>query len=211
MTLYASLRKGGRAPKAGVRRYPSGQIVHADRRPRESEEEATATVLDARVRQVLGVDHWLAARGARNALQDARKKVDDPLLGYALGRLLLVGRKDAAGGINQAQHDAGTYFIWLYKANAKVRCWPSPNTRSIGADMVGGGFSTHPEDSDEWVADIKRKWSDMYGLIIEADGRRGEVFEILKRVLIEDLGPQSQKEIGALRVGLNAINRARGV
>lgn len=209
--VYAARRKGGRAPRAGVERYPSGQIKHSQRQPRESEEEATATALDARVRQVLGVEHWIKARGAQQALTAARKKVDNPLLGYALGRLLVVGRKDPADGINQAQHDAGEHFIRLYRARAKIGGWPSPNVRSIGADMVAGGLSTHPEDSDEWVADIRRRWEQMYGLIMEADGQKGEVFEALKRLLIEDLGPQSVREIGAIRVGLNAINRARGV
>lgn len=192
-----------------MERYPSGQIKHSQRQPRESEEDVKATGLDARLRK--DVKAWLALRNKPEALKTARKSVDNPLLGYALGRLLVVGRKDPADGINQAQHDAGEHFIRLYRARAKIGGWPSPNVRSIGADMVAGGLSTHPEDSDEWVADIRRRWEQMYSLIMEADGQRGEVFEALKRLLIEDLGPQSVREIGAIRVGLNAINRARGV
>lgn len=207
--VYAARRKGGRAPRAGVERYPSGQIKHSHRQPRESEEDVKATGLDARLRK--DVKAWLALRNKPEALKTARKSVDNPLLGYALGRLLVVGRKDPADGINQAQHDAGEHFIRLYRARAKIGGWPSPNVRSIGADMVAGGLSTHPEDSDEWVADIRRRWEQMYSLIMEADGQRGEVFEALKRLLIEDLGPQSVREIGAIRVGLNAVNRARGV
>jgi len=192
-----------------VRRYPGGQIVHADRRPAETEEEAKATALEARIRRELGVDAWLAARGSPAALETARKRMDDALLGSALGRLLLVGRQDAAAGITARQHGAGHYFLWLYGANARIRGWPSPNPRTLPPDQIAG-FSTHPEDSPQWLADIRGRWTELYGAIVEADRGEGRVFEILKRVLIEDRGCETRAEIGALRTGLNAIDRVRG-
>src|SRR5690606_39807138 len=60
------------------------------------------------------------------------------------------------------QYAAGSYFGWLYRANAKVRGWPSPNVQAIDYGARASGFSIHPEDSDEYVADIKKRWQEMY-------------------------------------------------
>lgn len=208
MTLFASKsRRGGRPRKQGVPRDPrTGRIASGhDRQPPEA---ITATAEEARIRQLLGVDVYLAAR-RKGKLGEARKRVSNPLLGYALGRFLY------AGEIDQKQHDAGAYFLWLYKANAKVRGWPSPNVRAIDYGAIPGGYSTHPEDSDEWARDVKRRWEEAYAAIYDANGDRGKsigpIMEILKRVLVEDIGPSNAYELGNLRVGLNAVNQARGV
>lgn len=203
MTLVA-INRGGRKPKVGVRRYESNnRIVRADKRPMESEEDAMATALEARLRRDLGVEAWLAARGSPKAMREARERMNNQLRGYSLGRLLLSKQ------ITQEQHDAGNYFMWIYTANARFRGWPSPNPRSISADMVGGGFSTHPEDSPEWIADMRRLWEEMFTRIYDLGVT--EVFEAVKRTVMEDMDPSDQGQLGFLRVGLNAINRARGV
>jgi hypothetical protein len=201
--------RGGQKPRAGVRRYPGGQVHHADRVPLESEEDVKATVLEARLRRELGVEAWMAARGTPKGLREARRPMDEPLMGSALGRLLLVGRKNAGDGISQAQHEAGDYFVRLYRARGKLSGWPSPNVRAIDYGATVGGLSVHPEDSPEWIADIKRRWETMNRAVFDVGA--GEVYEILKRVLIEDRGAETMDELGALRLGLNAINRARGV
>lgn len=202
--LTAAMRKGGRPRKQGVPRTANGRIASGFDRAQPDDIKSVA--LEARARQVLGVDEFLKAqrqkRGAEAAL--LKKRMDDPLLGYALGRLRY------SGEIDGKQHDAGSYFIWLWKANARVRGWPSPNVRSIGADMAASGLSTHPEESDEWIADIKRKWSDTYRFIMGAQRDFGPIFEILKRTIVEDIGPQNAEELGNLKIGLNAINSARG-
>lgn len=138
-------------------------------------------------------------------MKAARKRVSDPLLGYALGRFLY------AREIDQKQHDAGLYFVWLWKSNARVRGWPSPNVRAIDYGSNIGGFSVHAEGSDDWVMDIRRKWQDAYRGIMDAQKDFGPIFEILKRTIVEDIGPKDMQELGNLRIGLNAINHARGV
>lgn len=204
-------KRAGRPRKVGVPRNPkTGNIASAFER--ETPEQAKAIALEARLRQQWGVETVLKLqrqqRGAEAALSEARRKMDNPLLGYALGRLCY------SGEIDRKQHDAGSYFVWLWKTHARLTGAPSPNVRSIGADMTGGGISCHPEDSDDWANDMKRLWRDTYRYIFDANGDHGRtsgpIFEILKRVLVEDLGPENAAELGALKVGLNAINRARG-
>lgn len=167
-----------------------------------------ATAEEARIRQLLGVHVWLETRRNEKTLRAARKRVSDPLLGSALGRILY------SNEIDQKQHAAGGYFVWLWRANARVRGWPSPNVRAIDYGSNVGGFSVHAEGSDEWVTDVKRKWGDAYRAIYDANGDHGrstgDIFEILKRTLVEDIGPRNMIELGNLRIGLNAINHARG-
>ncbi|WP_040639332.1 hypothetical protein [Microvirga lotononidis] len=143
----------------------------------------------------------------KGRLEEARKRVSNPLLGYALGRLLF--QKE----IDQNQYDAGMYFAWLWKAHAKVRGLPSPNVRAIDYGAITGGYSTHPEDSEGWVMDVRRRWEDAQSALYHANGDQGRTTgplrAILLRVLVEDIGPQDKYEMGNLRVGLNAINQAR--
>lgn len=203
--MFASTKRPGRPRKAGVPRNAKGAIAYGHRSDTERPEAVRATAEEARIRQLLGVETWLSERRDEKALLAARRRVSNPLLGYALGRFLY------AKEIDKDQHDAGAYFLWLYRSNAKVRGWPSPNVRAIDYGAISGGFSTLEEGSDEWVADVKKKWERAYRLILEAQKDFGPVFEILKRTLIEDIGPRNMEELGNLRIGLNAINRARGV
>jgi hypothetical protein len=197
------VQKKGRPPRAGVRRYTDGSILRADRRPAEDAEDIKATVLEARLRQE--GDEWLSLRGSPKAMREARRRMDDPLRGYALGRLLIKGRKDPASGVTKIQHDAGEYFIRLYRARAKISGWPSPNLRAIDYGAVSGGLSTHPEESPGWVADVKRRWEALNQRIYDMNS--GDVYAVLKRVLIEDRDCEDLQQVGALRMGLNAIDR----
>lgn len=131
--------------------------------------------------------------------------MDDPLRGYALGRLLIKGRKSAAAGITKAQHDAGEHFVRLYRARGRIGGWPSPNLKAIDYGAVTGGLSTHPEDSPGWVADVKRRWETMLQSIYDLN--MPDVYEVLRRVLIEDRDCENLQQVGSLRMGLNAIDR----
>lgn len=187
--------------KFGVPRDSKGRIAYGH--DREKPEDAKAVALDARIRNMLGVDAWLKLRDDGKALKEQRRKVDKDLLGYALGRLYYTEQ------ITEAQHDAGRYFIGVYLANARIRGWPSPNIRSPGAEMVAKGMSCHAEDTDEWVFEMRRKFQDITRAIY--DMRQEDVFEGLKRALIEDLDPINPDALGALKAGLNEIARIRGL
>lgn len=205
-----AINQGGRRPKAGVRRYPGGQILHADRAPLESEEDVKATVLEARMRRELGIDAWLAARGSPRAMREARQRMDDQFRGYELGKLYLRGKRDAAAGVTKDQHDAGGYFLFLYGIECRRNGTPSPNTAAISYGEARG-LSTAPADSEAWIADMRARWLKVYAAIFETQRDCGPIYEALKRVLVEDLPPRNLEEVGALRMGLNAVNRARGV
>ncbi|MEZ0171040.1 hypothetical protein [Microvirga sp. TS319] len=204
MTLFCG-RKAGRPRKQGVPRNVKGAIAYGHRSATEDSDAVRRTAEEARIRQLWGVDVWLKERRSEKTLAEARKRAGDPLLGYALGRFLY------AREIDQKQHDAGMYFAWLWKANAKIRGWPSPNVKALDYDASFPGLSTYPESSDAYVAEIRRKWGDTYRYILQAQQDFGPVFEILKRTLLEDVGPRNASELGNLRIGLNAINQARGV
>jgi hypothetical protein len=231
-----AIKRGGQKPRAGVRRYKDGSIVRSERLPRETEDDTKATALEARLRRELGVEAWLAARGTPKALREARRAMDEPLLSdkNPLGWLLLVGRRDAAAGITQDQYDAGQFFRRLHRLNAVITNPQREHPVAIGADLVGNATEVKPadevshyEDNEldpdravdhrheqeirERIAKVKSRWLTLYGFIMEADAQRGEVFSILRKVLIECSPPESMAELGALRTGLNAVNRARGV
>lgn len=193
--------------RTNVNRYPSGEIVKSEQ---IHDDPPNLTVLTARVRRLWGVEAYEVLKTDKNALEARLKAVDDRLLGTSLGRLAHLGKTKPENGISPRQFGAGSYFGWLYRVNAKLRGWPSPNPRALDYGASSAGFSVNPEDSPEWIDEVKSRWGDMYREIIDADGRRGRVFEILKRVLLEDLDLGSVAELGDLRLGLNAICRAKG-
>jgi hypothetical protein len=179
---------------------PDGRVNWS--RYKETVDEARSTVLEARLRQFWGVDRWLRDRHNKSAVEEAKRQMSNPLFGYALGRLLY------SREVDQKQHDAGEWFIAIYRANARFRGWPDPNPKSIGGEMVSRGISCHPDDSPEWQRDMRRRFEDAYREIMDAAKDHGEkVYEDLRRVLIEDLPPSDP---GLVRVGLNAVNKARG-
>ena len=56
---------------------------------------------------------------------------------------------------------------------------------------------------EEWEGAMKA----IYGSHGDNGLTTGPVFEILKRTLVEDIGPQDAYEMGNLRVGLNALGK----
>lgn len=180
------------------------------------------------MRQVLGVDEWLARRDQKEAMKAAKSKVDNPLLApdNPLGRLLYVGRTDKASGISRLQYSAGAYFGWLYRSMRKIRWGHVPEPKAVTLEMAGGNGRYYTEDEldldhastpeqeqaiRDRIKEVEQLWSEMYRAIMDADDRKGKVFAILRKVLIDCSYPRSQEEIGDLRTGLNAINKARGI
>jgi hypothetical protein len=174
---------------------------------RERPEQIKATAEEARIRHLLGVDSWKEARRDEADLRKARKRVSDPLLGCALGRVFYTKQ------ISRDQHEAGAYFALVWTNWARVTGTPSPNLKAIDYSAVSGGLSTHPEESEGWRRDVLRRWQEVQSALFNANGdmgrTSGDIYAILKRTLLEDIGPLNADELGNLRVGLNAINKAR--
>jgi hypothetical protein len=59
------------------------------------------------------------------------------------------------------------------------------------------------------ISKVKEIWRGLYATIIEVDNREGRVFSALTRIILEDRDLDDNEAVGALRVGLNAINRFR--
>jgi hypothetical protein len=138
----------------------------------------------------------------------ARKRVSNPLLGSALGRFHFA--KELDGG----QYEAGLWFAELYRDISIINGVPSPNVKALDYGALPGR-TTAADKSDEWVARRKLQWMEVHRALYDANGDQGRtiapIMEILKRTLVEDIGPLNAWELGNLRVGLNAINQARGV
>jgi hypothetical protein len=204
MTLFASKGRG-RPRKLGVPRDPrTGRIASGHDRQRP--EAITATAEEARIRQLLGVEAWIKASRNDNTMLEARKRVSNPLLGSALGRFLF------SKEIDQAQYDAGIWFAEIYRDWSILRGLPSPNMKALDYGAIPGR-STSAELEEDRVKGIRGKWEKAMKAIFNAHGDNGlttgPVYEILKRVLVEDIGPQNAYELGNLRVGLNAIAKTR--
>lgn len=206
------MAKTGPKRKTGVGRYPGGQIKHSDRVP---EEPADIVALEARVRQLLSVEKWLECRANPAAMAAARDAVRDRDLGSPLGKLRMLGRDD---GISRKQHSAGVYFAWLVNERNMLRGPPSPNVQAVNYGCAPTptlepvepvSFSEHEKGTEEWEKDVLRRYERMYGAIIQADRHGGKIFEILRSTLIVEAMPK-EDELGDLRMGLNAIDRARG-
>lgn len=195
----------GRPRKLNVPRDSKGRI--ASGYDRERPEAVRATAEEARIRHLLGVDAWVSASRNDNMLE-ARKRVSNPLLGSALGRFLYTKQ------IDQSQYDAGLWFAELYREVSVINGAPSPNMKALDYGAIPGR-STAEDKSEAWVKRRKAQWMDVHRALYDANGDQGRttgpIMEILKRTLVEDIGPLNAWELGNLRVGLNAINQARGV
>jgi hypothetical protein len=207
MSALFTSKSRGRPRKQGVPRNENGAIAYGHRSDTENPDKVRAPAEEARVRQLLGVDAWTKARRNEKSLEAARKKVSNPLLGSALGRFLY------ANEIDRDQFEAGFWFAELYRDFAIIRGLPSPNMKALDYGAVAGR-STAPDKDEDWANGRKRKWERAMKAIYDANGDQGRttgpIFEILKRTIVEDIGPHNAYELGNLRVGLNAINVARG-
>lgn len=100
-------------------RYPSGQIVHAQRQPDETQAQTMATVISYRERQ-LGEKHKEHARR--------------PEAGYELGRLYLTGM------LTRRQHDAGVMVCMAYDAYHRMHGYPSAHPKAMDWSRVYSGL-----------------------------------------------------------------------
>lgn len=142
-------------------RYPSGQIVHAQRQPDETQAQTMATVIAYRERQ-LGEKHKEHARR--------------PEAGYELGRLYLTGM------LTRRQHDAGIAVARLYDAYHKIQGYPSLHPKAMDWSMVSRGLPCSFEDESD-----VRKVSDRYMAMCSAVADCGrQAVSTVRSLCVED-------------------------
>lgn len=142
-------------------RYPSGQIVHAQRQPDETQAQTMATVIAYRERQ-LGEKH--------------KEHAKRPEAGYELGRLYLTRM------LTRRQHDAGIAVARLYDAYHKIQGYPSLHPKAMDWSMVSRGLPCVYEDESD-----VRKVSDRYMSMCTAVADCGrQAVSAVRNLCVED-------------------------
>lgn len=174
------MAKASAKRREGVRRYPNGRIVNADRGERP----------DKVVAVVLAQPH---RRGER-----------DHRAGFVYGRLLL------GGMIDERQYQAAEVFTKRAVRYMGQITGSLPRFPSIAANMVGtfsGGSSGGPDD--ETIASIRSQYGELQDALADA-GLLEQANAILTRVCIMDREIDGEAAMGAFRCALNVIaNRLR--
>lgn len=135
----------------------------------------------------------------------AQKHALDPMAGTSLGRLRL--RADQGyDGISDAQYRAGEVFTSTHRRHAQLSGFrrPSPASGNLNGHS-GPGMGDVAETYPGETRDIAKRLSDF----IEAMAHDRAAFEAVWAVCVNDHPEKSMtaENVGALRVGLNAIAR----
>lgn len=188
--------KTGRPIKAGVLRDERGR--------------SRGVPLDALQRDAVSV---VAAQRAARGI--APGSLLDPLAGYPIGRMRLVGQMgDAACGISEKQFLAAQSYSKIIHRNATLMGFASPHP--IALDMNGsGGAGCGPDPDDKVIWGARGKARDCRRVLLDAGAQIGvgaRVNATVYAVVIEqrDEMTLSEDERGWLRVGLNALDRMTG-
>lgn len=125
------MAKARKKLKEGVQRYPSGQIVHADRGEKPND----------------------VMRVVKN--QPHRRGNADPRAGYAYGRMLLHGI------IDRRQFEAAEVFTRRAVAYMSLVSGSLPRFPSVSADMVARGITCQAELTAERIAQVRSDYAEI--------------------------------------------------
>jgi len=154
------------------------------------------------------------ARELRKAGLDAGfagEHASDALAGFTLGVLHLRWQhnKDDPGGISDQQFNTAQAWCRIVHRHAAIMGYRlTIHTPSF--IMVGGGASCLAEPDAHEILAIRRKWSDCYNALMAACRDHGlRVAIVTYGAAIENwpAGALSRKDLGDLRIGLNAIGK----
>lgn len=178
-----------------ARRYPSGQLHHSERGEKPDQIKAT----------VMGQPHRRGATIVRFAGREIKR--DDPLWGYALGRLFLAGLQSDGEGITERQYQAGMRWAELHIRHSRYQGFSDPNPRSSALIAVAHGLALEPEPDEDVIIRIRRQWSDAYRALADraTDHGHPSPYQVLRDVTISDAMPRAGLELGNLRIALNAL------
>lgn len=182
--LAKLINSAGRPPKAGVGRYPSGSIIHLDRKPAETEEQILATA---------------TAQPHRKPYSDKRSA----MAGHAAGRLFLAG---AENGLSKGQFQTLETYTRLNIRHMRLVTGTMPRWPSMMAERIAAGVVNSPDPDDDNIYELRRQWEDAQCAIMDAGDYQAGV-RILMAVGVMDRDVTTMAELGALRTALNALQR----
>jgi len=193
----------GAPMRPGVDRYPGGQIVHRDRKPRETQEEAMATVR-AQPHRSGFYDVLRAGKAASSFGADPEK-----LIGSALGRLYLSSK------VQRHQYEAGVRYAENMARDRATIGLPPVNAQAMRYGD-SGGVSRADVSSKVAQEAAERMTRARAVLLAVGDECKGDVVRpgiVVRQVTLEERDDVtlSEHEIGALRLGLNALARLYGI
>jgi hypothetical protein len=191
--------KQGAAPRAGVDRYPGGQIVHSQRQPEETKEQIQATVIA--YRRKWGVPE---------------KHLDNRMAESNFGRLCLTGI------LTPTQYGTGRRYAEVMDRRSRLDGgkppWPAPisldrSPRGMEVDRLDPDTARDPDERkaiEDRIFSIRRAYADMYAVLADLEQSstyRGVINQMKSAILMDhdirfDLGA-----IGNVRSGLNVLIR----
>jgi len=189
------LHHRGRTPRAGVGRYPNGEIVRKERG--ETSEQIMAVALNQPHRR-------------------GRERPDDKRHGYALGALRMAGER---GLISAQQFEAGRRFAELHDDYLHIMGLPHPYPKSPAFEMISqGGLppardAIDPSGADETArrAAIVRTYNQVVSAILSDSHRAREAWSALYRVCVESRMPADAFTLSDLRYALDRVATAEGL
>ena len=182
-------KRRGRPRKAGVQRYPSGQIKREPVLTHKERQRNMSTATEARMRH--------------NRLRKAAD-AQSPEYGYALGRLHLAGVLDPSRAESEIMLKAGNAMGLDYDRYYRLTGIPSPNPQAMDMRRVRGLSGDAPVD------DIRRATDKMMAVervlgCVDTDGK--PVMSLCKRIVLrdEDASQWTPFMLKYLRRGLRAL------
>lgn len=181
----------GRKQRSTTRQGQADEIAG---RERETEEQAMRIALDQPHRRALPATR----------VDDSGRRVpihpSDPLAGFALGRLFL------HGAIQRDQLTAGQRYAQITMRHMRHITGHLPRFPSQAISDSAGGLDCSAEMSDDEAFKIRRSYAEMQTALADTQEWHACV-SALSSVCVMDREPKSEAEMGALRIGLNALHR----
>ena len=173
----------------------------------EKPDAVTQTAEEARIRKLMGVETWIAAKDDPKAMRKARSKVASGLAGYPLGLLRLQDMQDVGTGISQDQHDDGMRYGAMRVRHSRIMGFAPLSPKTPALALVAKETGDGSQADDETVMKIRREYADAYSAL--ADYSKGydrpTPMQILEAVVLHDFMPRTPSELGNLRVALNVL------
>lgn len=181
------------AKRKNVRRYPGGQIAHADR----GETEA----------QILSIAKWQREKLGASESNFRAHEWECPL-----GQLRMMDKcfPRQGQGISARQHDAIKRYILgraIYRAS---QGFPVENPKSISAELVSRGIDLSRIDDDDETALRKRRDHNGARSALLSNPSNGCKWINLVDALARD-EPFNMRDIGDIRMAANELARHYGI